>query len=1314
MAATVAQVYTRDASNNLLTTVRSGADVVLSGIDSENGATNSGAPITTFQWTQAAADSSQVDLVPRASDTVSFTAPQVTTQTVLHFQLKVTDANGLTDSTQATVTVLPVRDADHFLAYLGDDDVVTLAAATASALAPGVASADIPFTVKITKLVSFTDYTGVQHTQVPVGSDVTITGNWSKVLGTSNVCATPTGAGQPTVANQNPQFAVPIPRLSLDDRLQNADGSLSQTRLSDLLLTSDVDPDVTPVSAGYKPLVQQATVYAKIQIASSSGEVSAALCVNPQVAAATPVQGAVTIERESLRAGAYSANNVAGSFVVPAAPAAGTQPAIAADSESSAHAYYLAIDPTGAKTTLNDWLNVNGFKSGVLGYGADAHAQYTNGFDLGFGRDMYMKASNCDKSVAGLINAGTSILNQSSAVLPQLIGHCDVAAVVINYASLQAVANGINPVVAVAMDYSAVAAGGPRFTKFYVFAPDTTSGQFIRVKSVDLDRRGEKSVPGACVVCHGGFPATVAQAAYQAQMPAPTAPWNGDLNAAFIGWDLASFLFSSGIQADPGFSQRAQDAAQAAQYTRAAQEGQLKLLNAGTYLTTTSANSDPARFALTRELLEGWYGGEGLPGSFYDDFVPEGWKEGSNCTGNADCNPVTQLPVTGSQSIYLDVFARSCRTCHISQVPALGANLSALPYYKSDQADGSGTAACTKAAATGGYGFVGNSGIQFPMGCYWQLLRTNHLGQLLSVGRMPFARRTMDRLWIDTGTWANPDAGGSSVKGEELLAHLVAQSVAPAAVPGTPDVSITPIQTGSVDVLGIASLAISDGFNEDALSNAQFLVDPNWQVRLDLGAPSCGGVTAGTTGLVSVDIDGASLVPASFDILHAGCYIAELVSGGNTLVTTTISVPPRAPVIGTLPTQVQLGGTVQISAGSVTLGNGPASSHRWWVTGLSNLTETDATPCTSAASACAPTNGAVITLQAANVGSSGSFTLHVQDADTASTPVTQTQTINFAALTHNSQTFSVTAWSQQTVSTLLQGNTITQPGDVFLLEIVTSTGGAPAACDATQTICTGLQVNTGGDGSAITASITINNSTPGSPLTYVPQVGWATNPPGGEVVTGATKAPDTFYYQIVENDSQGNQVTASGPIPVSVQVLSRVYWFNAAGNDVVSTVFQFTGTYPSTNEKCTDCHYSGATFANANTNPEVTDPLIDYAFDGTPTAQTAPQLYCNLVSNSTYCVSPLPTTPMQSQTHPSLPFVDVVSGVYVPSNSPVANSILLLHPAELDTSYNSGIHTGGSRCAGGFTTAAPPAPTTPATCDLTNVLEWIEDGANPF
>jgi hypothetical protein len=723
VVATVAQPFTTDSSGVLHTTVRAGADVVLTGTSSHKGENNTGVPIISYTWQQLNPGADAVDLIQRTPDTVSFRAPPVTSETALTFQLSVADSNGATSSANAVVTVEPIRDPDHFLEFVAVRETFAVTAVTSAsvpATVGAVYSATLPFTVTVTKLVSFTDINGLQRSMVPVGKSVVYPGGWSSALGSG---------GTNCVDARNPQLRIPTPKLNLDDEL--ADGS---GRLSDVLETSDVDLD--PANASIPP----ALVYAKIEIQSAAlpSGVSPQICVTETQGVSAPptiVTGAaVTATSEQLKA-----------------PSSNSAPY---DSSASAHAYYATIDPTGSKGSLTSWLSANGFSPNASGWGADAHAVYTNNYDLGFGRDMYMKFGACDGDAASL-------------PLQQRIGKCDVASVVINYLSVQAAANKFNPIVAVAMEYNAAPATSPgsqRFVKFYIFAPDTRTGAFQRVTSVDLDHRGQKPVPQSCIVCHGGTPAV---------FPGPTGgteyPNHGNVAAGFLSWDLDSFYFSD---TDPGFSTRVSDAALRAQYTRAKQEAQFKLLNSGTYLTL----DDPNRFALERELLEGWYGGAGLPSSFNGAFVPPDWQPGG----------VNQNP-SDSAALYSNVFARQCRACHVLQAPALDTAGQYVDPRTVTQTPGSSIQSCSylSTSPVTPTPVGANQPHQIPMGCYWEFAHAPFVSGGLRSGFMPFARRTMDQLWVQ------PD--GSASAGAALQNHFAAQT--PAVTVSTPGTSIAVITT---------------------------------------------------------------------------------------------------------------------------------------------------------------------------------------------------------------------------------------------------------------------------------------------------------------------------------------------------------------------------------------------------------------------------------------------------------------------------------------------------------------------------------------
>ncbi len=884
IASAIGQPYTTDSSGNLNTTVRAGADVLLSGENSQKGATDTGAPLISFKWEQIDPGTTPVQLIYRTSNTVSFLAPQVSQDTTLKFKLTVADGEGRSGSTEADVLVKPFRDVDHFLQYLdvpGTFPVVVGTDAKVAADPAAGATAQVPVSVTMTKLVSFTDRNGITHSRVALSGPVTVNTGWTARLGSGgNGCAAP----------ENPTVNLPVPRVNLDDVLADAAGAFpAGTVLSDAMELADVG-----------------TVQLEVRLDAASAAATPLLCVN----------GATT-------AAASGAIVDAASLLGNASPR---------DSATSAQAYYNTIDPTGSKTTLAGWLEANGFDSTVKGWNADAHAVYTNNFDLGFGRDMYMKQGACDSGAGAL-------------PLDERRGKCNVAAVVVNYAGIEAAAKALNPIVAVAMEYSAAPGGAQRFVKFYTYAFDSRSGGFARVLSVNLDRRGEEDMPQACTVCHGGAPGTVDQT---------TGLYSngGDVNAAFLSWDLDSLLYSD---TDPGFSSKSRDAALRAQFTRANQEAEFKKLNEGAYLTMADPPGAAGRYALVRELLEGWYGGAGLPKASFDgSFVPQGWKpEGPDGTANtADDNPAD------SATVYSDVFARNCRACHDAQVPVAGTD----PRTATVNVSGVGPLpACSNDAR------LGNTSVgvtyQVPMGCYWEFAHAPDLTDRLSRNVMPFARRTSDRMWVS--------ADGQSA-GDLLRAHLLAAQGTTVDEPGTP--------YACIDTLGNVTRGKWLGLTSTC---SRFLDGAHWT----LSPPA-----ASAAALVGADTASTRFLP---DV--QGDYTVTLSdAAGASSAQVIASVPVASPVAGDGTASVVLDpsgtGTVDVDVGALASSRDPLAS-----TSIESQNGVSAT-------VVGPTTIRIT----ANSVAGGTVTYHLADVD-GDLSGTATITVNVAgSIAANDQTFTFT------------------------------------------------------------------------------------------------------------------------------------------------------------------------------------------------------------------------------------------------------------------------------------------------------------------
>jgi hypothetical protein len=189
-----------------------------------------------------------------------------------------------------------------------------------------------------------------------------------------------------------------------------------------------------------------------------------------------------------------------------------------------------------------------------------------------------------------------------------------------------------------------------KFAKFYNFS----SADGTRQPSVNLDGKGKKAMPGPCITCHGGRgdPLTPDEGS-----PAkPRFPLvenslsrkRGDVQGRLNGMNVGSF----GYSAQAGF-------------TRVDQEAKLKTFNQWILCTYPLAGAaagaeDTCRVpaganewqgtgpGTASDVIKAWYGGAGMPMTTFSDnplYVPSGWS--------------------GNPSLYTDVVAPFCRTCHI-------------------------------------------------------------------------------------------------------------------------------------------------------------------------------------------------------------------------------------------------------------------------------------------------------------------------------------------------------------------------------------------------------------------------------------------------------------------------------------------------------------------------------------------------------------------------------------------------------------------------------------------------------------------------
>lgn len=205
----------------------------------------------------------------------------------------------------------------------------------------------------------------------------------------------------------------------------------------------------------------------------------------------------------------------------------------------------------------------------------------------------------------------------------------DMACYVSNYGTADQAQNALNNPAnksfagaTVAMEYRAIEGQPTRIVKFFAYLGGVASSPTFL--SPDLDGNGPKGMPELCLNCHGG----------NYSPSNPLLPTVGDvegIEASFREFDLDSFLYPT-------------------TNSRAAQEPEFQFLNDHTVYSAPKTS--------IQDLITGWYSG-GLPQN--GAFVPAGYA--------------------GQASLYSNVVATSCRTCHIAQPDASSTNYKDFATY---------------------------------------------------------------------------------------------------------------------------------------------------------------------------------------------------------------------------------------------------------------------------------------------------------------------------------------------------------------------------------------------------------------------------------------------------------------------------------------------------------------------------------------------------------------------------------------------------------------------------------------------------------
>ncbi|MGH8518609.1 MAG: hypothetical protein ACREUE_14245, partial [Panacagrimonas sp.] len=301
------------------------------------------------------------------------------------------------------------------------------------------------------------------------------------------------------------------------------------------------------------------------------------------------------------------------------------------DDTRYATAYYATIDPLNQKDTLPKWKAANGFDSGD-----DAASVFLDTKDLGYGRNMHMRRG-ADGRVAFYVDnyqiqnvpgQNYSAINLEAAVDEVREFHIGTNA--LEFGPVDADADGTAD--DLDGDGDTTADRDDYVVHFYTFDP---TPPYARRLAADMDSLGEKGMPIPCITCHGGRADPL--------LPDGSFPRGGDTRAHFQPIDVDTLGFS--IKAGA---------------TQAEMEPGLKAFNCEVYKSYEPDLADrPGLWnsAMAREMLEAWYDGDpcGASTVYADTYVPAGWVHDAG----------TGFPPAGSESLYTDVIADNCRTCHL-------------------------------------------------------------------------------------------------------------------------------------------------------------------------------------------------------------------------------------------------------------------------------------------------------------------------------------------------------------------------------------------------------------------------------------------------------------------------------------------------------------------------------------------------------------------------------------------------------------------------------------------------------------------------
>lgn len=318
--------------------------------------------------------------------------------------------------------------------------------------------------------------------------------------------------------------------------------------------------------------------------------------------------------------------------------AGGANDNIAEAIKAGAVDYYDVVDPLNDRDTFNKFKSKNRFDQAldVAQDEVEYDAQFANSGDLGFGRDMHCRRNRADDGqfdfACYVTNYGQPIPgSEGQDLLPD-----DEDA---NHAFLK----DILPDATVAMEYSrvenqaGVLPNNDRAVKFYVYNTNTPDVA-PPITQADLDGFGNRPIPQLCMICHGGDLANVQELELNGNVVATKGAFIDrddimSMNSKFLPFDLRLYTFPDGnskLNQQPGFKGLNVDI--------------VKEVALGTGATAIS------------ELIDAFYAGNSAVQ--LEEAVIPGWEYNGP--------PADDEKFAESPRFYREVFAPTCRTCHVS------------------------------------------------------------------------------------------------------------------------------------------------------------------------------------------------------------------------------------------------------------------------------------------------------------------------------------------------------------------------------------------------------------------------------------------------------------------------------------------------------------------------------------------------------------------------------------------------------------------------------------------------------------------------